>query len=520
MTDSASAYVDVDDIPGIVDRHFVNHSQKPFAEFTRPVSVLGNVNNKEHRDAMAGTQLIDHEWRVLKRDLPEGGISAATPAGRARLNAYIRTAQWHRLLQGADKWIAFCEAARKWTLKSMEMEILRRGGNVSMLARMDRLKNRPQVGVVDLELPLPDHEADAKPMADVLSSGGQAAVTTDGCAALASAPAAKAKAKAVPIPLAPPRPRILDPSLPDHSWSNEELRVAAEPDVSTLLGYTMGQASYEPQGAGPQYQNLSNTCYLNTLLRALSSLRVFRGWVDEHCEHKAHLDCLTCKCLLCAFGDDFREAGGDVIQPSVATHRAYWHGMFCNRRQQDASEALVKLLEECNRIDERQFTELEYPRNAASFYATPMWKIFGFKVSQTTTCSACGLQVGSIQWMSMIQCVIPQSERERDISHMSSNFLPKLTLSHDWCERCGFEGGRSYEERFETFPEVVVLHLKRWQRNARGRYVKNDEHVSFPDNLALGTGVYELRSVIVHSGVCAGGHYKAFIRHTSSEWLT
>jgi hypothetical protein len=85
MTDSASAYREVPH-PGIREKHAVNHSEH---EYSRSVDVLKDVDTKERRPGMAGTQTLDHEWRLLKGDLPETGFSSV-PKIRAQVITFIR----------------------------------------------------------------------------------------------------------------------------------------------------------------------------------------------------------------------------------------------------------------------------------------------------------------------------------------------------------------------------------------------------------------------------------------------
>ena len=110
MTDSALAYRLVKP-EGIVEHFFVNHSEH---EYSRSEEVLKDVVTNEKRAGMAGTQFLDHEWRLLKRELPETGVSARTAEGREKAALYIRAAQWRRMIGNEELWPAFCEAAEEW----------------------------------------------------------------------------------------------------------------------------------------------------------------------------------------------------------------------------------------------------------------------------------------------------------------------------------------------------------------------------------------------------------------------
>ena len=111
MSDSAQAYTVKPWGFGIVDAHHVNHSQKPKAEYARPVMAISDVETREVRSATASTCIIDPIWRRLKEELPGGGVSAKTEDGRVRITQYIRAGQWKLMLSTGDRWGPFCAAA-------------------------------------------------------------------------------------------------------------------------------------------------------------------------------------------------------------------------------------------------------------------------------------------------------------------------------------------------------------------------------------------------------------------------
>jgi len=88
------------------------------------------------------------------------------------------------------------------------------------------------------------------------------------------------------------------------------------------------------------------------------------------------------------------------------------------------------------------------------------------------------------------------------------------------CPRCGHANCRTKSTELVTKPRVLALHLKRWHFiRARRRLEKNPTPVDFEMLLPLDeTTTYELCSVIVHHGVCGGGHYTAFVRAQDHMW--
>ena len=116
MTDSAKAYASYKPV-GIAEHFTVNHQEK---EYSRSVSVLKDTSSGTRRAGMAGTQTLDHEWALLKQDIPLTGVRARTECQRAEVDMYIRAAQWKRQLSTRDRWPAFCEAAAEHMLKKLK----------------------------------------------------------------------------------------------------------------------------------------------------------------------------------------------------------------------------------------------------------------------------------------------------------------------------------------------------------------------------------------------------------------
>ncbi|KAH9304125.1 hypothetical protein KI387_008529 [Taxus chinensis] len=77
-------------------------------------------------------------------------------------------------------------------------------------------------------------------------------------------------------------------------------------------------------------------------------------------------------------------------------------------------------------------------------------------------------------------------------------------------------------------PHVLIVHLKRFTQDLRGRLSKLSGHVTFQDKLDLSpyldpkctekeSSVYSLTGVVEHSGSMRGGHYVAYVRGPQDE---
>ena len=92
-----------------MQKFHVNHSEN---EFTRSVEAIVDVETKKTEVLLSGTQAIDHEWSLMKDEIPRN-MSCKTDEGRTLMGEHWRAAQWRRMANAADKWAAFCKAAQQ-----------------------------------------------------------------------------------------------------------------------------------------------------------------------------------------------------------------------------------------------------------------------------------------------------------------------------------------------------------------------------------------------------------------------
>ena len=108
MSDGASVYTQSH--PGIQQHHAVNHSEH---EWTRPEHVLSNCETGETRLTLVSTNFLDSDWQKIKSQIPQGVPVRIAGEIKTKMN-YVRSAQWRMLTRGEDKWVAWCQAVKRW----------------------------------------------------------------------------------------------------------------------------------------------------------------------------------------------------------------------------------------------------------------------------------------------------------------------------------------------------------------------------------------------------------------------
>ena len=301
------------------------------------------------------------------------------------------------------------------------------------------------------------------------------------------------------------------------SFVTSDGRILVDVSIEDLSGYQYidnydsgketGMVGLKNQGA---------TCYMNSLLQFLWSLRSLRRAVYAMPTEGEDKDRSVALALQRVF---FRlQTEGKAVSTKELTGAFGWNTHESNV-QQDVQE-LNRVL--CDRLEEKmKGTSVEGTVKA----------LFGGKTRPTTRCLSVACESSREEDFYDVQLDVKGCPTLKD--SLEAFVRPEMMVGANQYEAEGF--GKQDAERFTRFtecPPVLTIHLKRFEYNYQtGAMVKVTQRFLFPTSLdlapylakeeqeALGDGVglpYRLHSVLVHSGDVDAGHYYAYVRQDDS----
>ncbi|WVR09107.1 hypothetical protein IAU60_006169 [Kwoniella sp. DSM 27419] len=287
-------------------------------------------------------------------------------------------------------------------------------------------------------------------------------------------------------------------------------------------------------------KNLGNSCYMASVLQALFSLPAFRERYTadaasihfQTCENALPASCLECQMLKLSDGlvsgryshvarappaattdyDTDQEAPKFQEGIKPAQFKALigkGHEEFATMRQQDSEEFLQHLLSRLRDESKRQGKEES---------AEPT-RITKFGMEQRLQCGGCrrvGIQVEAVDLASL-----PVDAVETGVNDEGKKLWQQVELEEcllalcaeeeipDYaCETCGTKTKAYKTTKFKTFPDVLVLHMKKFQL-VNWMPTKLDIPVVVPESLTLdgllGKGLQEGEEELAVASSSASG---------------
>ena len=375
-----------------------------------------------------------------------------------------------------------------------------------------------------------DYALVAKELADYLVSvyGGDSAL--DPVAAPQDCPTPRANLPVLPPELRPKEAKI-------SPWSDEPPLEITQDEVqpttptldqsttfasaSTALGKKStldssheGSVKGDKGLAGLENQGLG--CYLNAALQCLMSLKAFRDWALQERESKRRLSFAVGTVAR----EVFESAPFAVVSSLPVVDQM--QRRFPTSKMHDAVEFLTYLLNHLDKELRPKHRVKSLGDSWSLFQATHsafLTQTFAGVLRSDVTCSSCGHVSSTLDPFTQLDLPLAKS-----VSHALEEFIQREPLSPAFvCPGCGRVQGSSRKISLQRCPPALILTLKRFQSHPQPE--KLNQYVAFHKKLDLAkycagpSHIYQLQSVLVHSGDLEAGHYVAYCKRSHSWYL-
>ncbi|XP_061727829.1 ubiquitin carboxyl-terminal hydrolase 37-like [Cydia pomonella] len=303
-------------------------------------------------------------------------------------------------------------------------------------------------------------------------------------------------------------------------------------------------------------RNIGNTCFMNSVIQCLSNTKPLLEYLEQEQYTSDINTTLSCMkgALIKAFASVIKELWEPGSRDAVVNTTSFksqvqrFAPRFMGYSQQDAQEFLRYLLEglheDVNRVTVKPkpiLTEID-DSLSDSAKAQEAWQrylrmedsrvgdIFVGQLKSTLRCTHCKADSVTFDPFWDLSLPIPSRTGNLKLQQCLQHFTKEEELDGDekpTCSRCGVRRKCLKWFTVHKFPQVLVLHLKRFSPTERFRG-KLNVVVEFPlTGLDMSPyaasksqqAVYNLYAVSNHSGTTYSGHYTAYCKHPhTGDW--
>ncbi|KAE8287132.1 Ubiquitin carboxyl-terminal hydrolase 37 [Larimichthys crocea] len=274
------------------------------------------------------------------------------------------------------------------------------------------------------------------------------------------------------------------------------------------------------------FPNINQSCYMNSILQSLFAM--VNLITDIMCQKPVWSSVPKAKLIRSLMAIKDAHPSSDTWNKMSLLHSfrkaASTQGLsFSDQNQEDAHEFLTSVLDQM-----RSLSSL-LQVNAANMnrrYICPVKRHLVFEIEKTRTCNKCGDQSKRKEEFTDLSLdLIPYGS----VKEMLQEYVKESELEYK-CECGGNTSGQSMA--FETLPNVLILHIKRFIYSPTYELMKLHDPVKLHRDLVVssnqGDGCYSLISIVSHFGsngkaghyICDGVHPDDSLSQTTDHWLT
>lgn len=293
--------------------------------------------------------------------------------------------------------------------------------------------------------------------------------------------------------------------------------------------------------------NIGNTCYLNSTLQCLLSCQKFtNGILNNRCDPKKGI----ADSLHDVIQNNQRNSAVKLLIKSLM-RKVDW---FRFLQHNDINEFITLLFDQLNmEIHEcRQITVskmLKCPENTrvATFFSKANRSWHDFVKNENTwfnelctgqlvrqiICGNCNKIHHNFETFRVIDVDIPEDVGTKcGIASCINAFFQKQCINtgdeddDKWiCDGCKNSAKSIKSCKIVRAPDLLIISLKRFKVDDRGRWIKNKKHVSIPTQINIEQFSvnkekhFELRAFANHMGCIESGHYNAVCKRSESWYV-
>lgn len=276
---------------------------------------------------------------------------------------------------------------------------------------------------------------------------------------------------------------------------------------------------------GTGLQNLGNSCFMNTILQAISYLQPLNNYLLN--------DTFNCSseksCMICIYKrhlNDVKSNPQHTVTPSEIHQQLPKIGeQFIPNRQADAHEFLREFLNCLEHCYQTHLNGLE--SSTTHVLMNPIKQLFEGTFQSQVKCSKCDKISLTFDPFMDISLEIPKDKR--NIKDLLADFIkPEIIKENYRCYNCKSNVEATKDMSVFKCPEFITLHLKRFDFSKTKTH-KLTNFISYPTKLNLRPYTvkeiskkplwYNLKTIIVHSGQLADmGHYYCYVKDENNNW--
>ena len=269
--------------------------------------------------------------------------------------------------------------------------------------------------------------------------------------------------------------------------------------------------------------NHGNTCYLNSVIQALTHLLFFHPL-----NKKLKKDI------------DFSKDKYDLMRNWLQVNHIMWDNksgenlnilpyikvfintiksenlFFQNFNQNDCEEFITLFFDMIHKILKKDIdcdiTDTEEDKSWEELYKNDYSLIvdkFYSQIKIENTCKNCNNKLIKYDPVMLIQ--LPINDKTKNINDSIYNFCKKETID-DWkCDKCDIKTQCENIYEFKKFSDFLIIQLKRYNiRGKKNNFIEYSDYLNLEKFINKEGYVYKLISIIVHSGGLNSGHYYSF----------